>query len=662
MRPSRRPLALLVAIATGAATLAAGTTVAQAATPSTVTIANTLPAWVAKAKPAASPNLAAAAMTAKVYLAPNGGLAALQAKVDALSDPTSASYRKFLTAGQYQAQYAPTAASASAVASYLKGAGLTIVSTEAHNRYVTVSGSKAALNSALGTSLGTFVHNGQTVTAPTKAVTLPTAVGNQVLTVTGLDTTTVRRTPDSASAAISGDAPAKSAAGADPNATPPAGFNNARPCNRDYGTVLATYQADYQTPLPKFKGQTLPYVVCGYTGPSLRSAYEGGTTLDGTGVTVAITDAYAWQYIARDSNTYATNNGDGSYVKGQLTQVPAPDYTDQAACDPSGWSGEETLDVEAVHAMAPAANIRYYASASCNDADFLDALGRVVDDDIAKVVSNSWGDTEANTTAASVAAYEQVLLQGAAQGQSFLWSSGDNGDEVANSGIKQSDYPTSDPYATSVGGTSTAISHGQVLFNAGWGTYNYALSPSGKSWQGTGFLYGAGGGYSGLFNRPKYQNGVVPASAPAGRAVPDVAMDADPNTGFLIGQTQTFPDSVHYGEYRIGGTSLASPLFAGMAALTVQHGGGAGFGLMNPLIYKTATSRFTDVVPGVGDLGNVRVNYNNGVDATGGVSYFVRTFGQDSSLPVTTGWDPVTGVGVPKPSFLTLLAAPAAAS
>ena len=74
-------------------------------------------------------------------------------------------------------------------------------------------------------------------------------------------------------------------------------------------------------------------------------------------------------------------------------------FTHQAACDPSGWYGEETLDVEAVHAMAPGANILYYASASCADADFLDTLGKVVDDDQASLVSNSWSDVEeAETT------------------------------------------------------------------------------------------------------------------------------------------------------------------------------------------------------------------------------------------------------------------------
>ena len=80
-------------------------------------------------------------------------------------------------------------------------------------------------------------------------------------------------------------------------------------------------------------------------------------------------------------------------------------------------------------------------------------------------------------------------------------------------------------------------------------------------------MYGAGGGSSALFDRPGIPEGRRAASNGwSGRAVPDVGLDADPTTGMLIGETQTFPDGVRYGEYRIGGTSLASPLFAGMTA------------------------------------------------------------------------------------------------
>lgn len=626
---------------------------ANAAPSGLVKVDGTMPRWITPAasqrnarERVANPDARGSQqLDVRVYLAPQGGQQALVEHVNALSEPTSADYGHFMSAAAYEAAYEPTAATATSVQRYLQSNGLAVTGVETHRRYVAARGSVNQLNRAFHVTLRQLRHGKQQVIAPTTAASLPASVASQVLTVSGLDTTTVKMTHRKSS-----------------KVTPPAGFANARPCNINYGTVKARYQADYRTPLPKFRGEVLPYAVCGYTGPQLRATYEGDTTLSGQGVTVAITDAYRWQLIAKDANRYAEAHGDGSYVPGQLTENVPAFYTNQKACGPSGWSGEETLDVEAVHAMAPDAHIRYYASKSCFDDDFVDTLARVVDENTASIVSNSWGDTEANTTADSVIAYSQVVLQGAAQGISFLFSSGDNGDEVANTGLKQADFPASLPYVTAVGGTSTGIGVGGTrLFDAGWGTQKYSLSSDGKSWTPAGYLYGAGGGYSALFNRPAYQNGVVPPTAQQGRAVPDVAMDADPTTGMLIGQTQTFPDSVRYGEYRIGGTSLASPLFAGMTALASQSSNGGRFGQLNPQLYA-AKGIADDVKKTPRRLGNVRVDYVNGVDATDGLTYSVRTFGQDSSLPVTKGWDAVTGIGVPNTSYFTKLVAPNPAS
>ena len=154
-----------------------------------------------------------------------------------------------------------------------------------------------------------------------------------------------------------------------------------------------------------------------------------------------------------------------------------------------------------------------------------------------------------------------------------------------------------------------------------------------------------------LFNRPDYQTGVVPSSNGSGRAVPDVGLDADPTTGMLVGETQTFSDGKAYGEYRIGGTSLASPLFAGLTALRTQKAG-ARLGFLNPSIYGSASGAFTDIKGAPKDAGNVRVDFANGEDASGGLLYSVRTFDQDSSLTVKPGWDNVTGVGSPNPTWI----------
>jgi len=345
--------------------------------------------------------------------------------------------------------------------------------------------------------------------------------------------------------------------------------------------------------------------------------------------------------------------GDGAYASGQLTQITPKHYTQQQTCGSTGWWGEETLDVEAVHAMAPGANIRYYAAASCFDDDFLDALARVVDDNKASLVTNSWSDLEIAETPAGIAAYEQLFLQGAVQGIGFMFSSGDDGDEAAGGLGLQVAYPASDPYATAVGGTSDAIRGNGSLTQTGWGTHKWALSADGTSWTGDAFLYGAGGGLSGTFARPDYQKGVVPSSYGTTRAVPDVGLDADPTTGMLVGQTQRFGHRNLYDEYRIGGTSLASPLFAGMTAVTQQRAGGR-LGLLNPLIYAKRATAFRDVNGNpIGDAGNVRADFANGVDASAGILYSVRTFDQDSSLRTGPGWDNVTGVGSPSPAWLT---------
>jgi subtilase family serine protease len=137
--------------------------------------------------------------------------------------------------------------------------------------------------------------------------------------------------------------------------------------------------------------------------------------------------------------------------------------------------------------------------------------------------------------------------------------------------------------------------------------------------------------------------------------VPDVAMVGDPSTGFLVGQSQSFPDgSVHYSEYRIGGTSLSSPLFAGVVAIGNQVNGGS-LGFLNPKIYKLAgTSAFRDVNHGqaVTD-GVVRVDYVNGFDATDGTRTTLRTLNQTGTIFTRPGYDDVTGVGSPNgASFL----------
>ncbi|HKT56639.1 MAG TPA: S53 family peptidase [Microbacterium sp.] len=619
----------IAVLATVAAAL--GGAGAANAAPTSSPIPNSSPGWLAhgtKLGPATG------SVSARVYLAPKGGMAALQALATAVSTPGSAQYRHFLTAAQYHAKFDASAATVSAVTSWLTGSGLK-ATVDANHRYVDVAGGVGAADKAFGVTISKYAHDGMTVQAPAGPASVPASLAGAVIAVNGLDTT-----PSVVSPKTQKPGP------------PDGGFRNAPVCGTWYGSATpANMPAPDGSNLPLFEGAAIPYSPCGYTGPQLRGAYEAGATagLDGKGVTVAITDAYASPTIEADANRYATDTGDQAFATGQFSQSLPGSYTrvnsGQRQCSMPGWYGEETLDVEAVHAMAPAANIRYYAGKSCYDADLLDTFARINDENVAQIVTNSWGGVGDTVKPALLLEYQTLFLQGAAQGISYVFSSGDNGDEATAVGSPQTDYPASDPYVTAVGGTSTAITPDGVVGETGWQTSKYVLS-NGAWTLSTSFLYGGGGGYSSNIAEPQYQKDAGIQSPNGGRAVPDVSMDADPTTGMLVGQTQTFTGAAAYDTYRIGGTSLASPLFAGITALKIQAEGGAGLGLLNPLIYTSRGAGFHDVTGAGIDSGAIRVDFVNGLDASNGYVYSVRTFnGATTSLTVGTGWDTETGWG-----------------
>ncbi|QIM22957.1 S8/S53 family peptidase [Phycicoccus sp. HDW14] len=610
------------------------------------------PAWTAHARSQRSA-AAAPASHAKIWLAPRDR-SGLEQLARAVSDPTSAAYGHHLSSAQYRARFAPTAGTVSAVTAWARSAGLRVDGVGSDDHFVAVSGSRSAVSSAFTANLGTFTLDGHTGTAPTSAVTVPDSIAGQVLAVTGLDTVTHWATP-----AQSRDRGTPSTSTASPSDLgPPPGFVNATPCSAYYGEKVDRRD-------PAFQGKHLPYSVCGYVPSQFRSAYGvTATQRTGRGETVAIIDAFAAPTIEQDANTYATRHGDNAFRRGQLTQSNDPaDPTRVEDCGGNGWFGEETLDVEAVHGMAPNAGVAYYGAASCYDDDLLASLARVVHDNKASVISNSWGEPTyvvvdgvktPTIDDALVQAYESVFLQGAVQGIGTYFSSGDDGDELANAGVLSPDWPAADPYVTAVGGTALAVdSRGRRQFETGWGTEKYTLVDN--AWSSVGYLYGAGGGCSDLFAKPFYQRATRTGCDM--RGVPDVAMDADPTTGMLVGETQVFDahtkfgTGTQYGEYRIGGTSLAAPLFAGLQADVQQTRGRIGFA--NPLVYRLGRGgdAFHDVRP-EGDAGNIRVDFVNGLNGDDGKVSTVRTFDQDSSLTTGRGWDDVTGVGSPTANYV----------
>jgi subtilase family serine protease len=572
-----------------------------------------------------------------------------------LAQATSANTKargKYLTAAQFNARFSPTAVQISKVTGWLTGAGLR-ASVASDHRSVAFSGAATKVAKAFGTTFASYKYHGKVYRAPTSNASVPNTVASAVLTVTGLDNFTGKIKPR-----VQAPTP------------PPSGFRNGPVCSKYYRQQIANYTAD-GNPLPTFRDQHPSYAQCGFTPAQLRGAYGLGTTSssqNGAGITVAITDAYRAGTIVEDTNQYFDNHypAAGHIVTGRnYFQTLASNNTNEDLCNPTGWAGEETLDVQAVHAMAPGAKIHYYGAASCLDSDLLKTLQQAVNDDV-DVITNSWGDIIENESAATIKAYQQVFTQAAMQGITVLFSSGDDGDAAMDtaSGKPDSGYPDSDPLVTAAGGTSTGISQGNnIAFQSGWGTVKWSLSSptSGSpSWNLVGFIYGSGGGVS-PFAKPSWQSGF---GTSANRTVPDIAADGDPNTGMLIGETQDFGDiggGVEYGEFRIGGTSLSSPLLAGMIAVVDQKAHAAGnqnIGFANPAIYQLAgTSAVTDVLPHGGAY--VRDDYINGVNNNDGITYSVRTVNQDTSLKTTTGYDYVTGVGVPNSSFYAALAAKA---
>ncbi len=597
----------------------------------------------------------------------------------AVSTPGSSAYGHYLTPAQFHSQFSPSQADVTAVQQWLRSAGFTVDYTPASNLYVAAHGTVAQASSSFDVAFGEYNVDGLTLRSPEQKLSVPAGLPH-LDGVLGLDDSAALVQMDH----ISGDA------------SPSPAFVNGGPCSPYWAadttadtpeptplhttTTVITSPAAVTLPSASKKAPT-PFAPCGYRPVQLRGAYGLTSTDTGAGQTVAIIDAYASPTIVTDANTYFADNSDVGLIpplnSANFTQVVAPGtyhHPQSRAQDPQGWYGEETLDVEAVHTMAPGAHI-YFVGAPNNYQDLDAALNDVVDNRLASLVTNSYGWSSEALPPGYVTPFLDIQKQAVAEGIGVYFSSGDNGDETAGSGsLSQAtpDWPASSPYVTAVGGTSLAVDENDNRVDEwGWETGRSKLAGSTAtqlSWTpappGT-YLYGSGGGTSRLFAQPSYQAGVVPTSmskiygnTTPMRVVPDVSALGDPSTGMLIGQTQTFPDgSVKYSTYRIGGTSLASPLFTGMMA-DVQAQRGSVIGFANPLLYEHSEA-FRDIVPAAG-VAVIRSDYANSVDASDGYSATVRSIDDDAPLTihVTANYDDVTGIGSPGARFFSTFGSP----
>jgi subtilase family serine protease len=624
--------AVLIGVA-GAALLTAAlsTDVGAVSAGGTSALAGSRPAWAASGRDlGAVPNSQAVDFQVVLNLR---NAAAAEREVEAVSTPGSAAYGHYLTDAQFNAAFAPTAATEASVATWLKSTGLSIVGVASSRMYIEARGTAAQAGALLGVSLHNYRSKGQTLQSPNGNFLVPAALNGAIAGIVGLD---------SSHAVTAGTIPGP----------PPGNRYGVEPCSDYYGQKVATGD-------PSAYGQKQPYTICGYNADQYESAFGLTQPIangnNGRGVTVAITDAYAAPTILADANTWSSQNGLPS-LNGHFTQdTPTPGgYDEQGMCGPQGWYGEETLDVEAVHATAPGANILFAGGKNCNEGLNV-AWANVIDHHLASVVTDSWTYGTEDVPAGVVKFFHQYLTEASLTGISVLFSSGDDGDDIIADGSRQVEYPASDPLATGVGGTSTEIgANGQIVFQNGWSNDYSDLSSGAWSPAPPGnYSSGAGGGTSRLFAEPFYQKGHVPTSisewygSKPMRAVPDIAMPADPNTGLRIGETQVFPNGTYYATYRLGGTSLSSPLMAGVLADADQYAGHAA-GLINPLIYADEnTSAITDVRPQAGPEATVRVDFANFLNSSDGFITRLQTIGVPTTIWTRTGYDDVTGVGTP---------------
>jgi subtilase family serine protease len=596
-------------------------------------------------------------LSARVYLAGRDP-AGLRAYALSASDPRSRDFRHFLTPTQVQARFGPTGAQVRAVRSWLSGAGLTVTGVTRH--YVAVTGTVAAAERAFKVAIHSYAAEGGRRYAPAGRVSVPTSLAPAVLGVTGLDNgEPIARPQDT----LPGPAPLNLRAG---------------PCSSYFGQNQARDK-------PFTYNHVGVWTECGLTPQQVRSVYGADTSgLTGKGVTVAVVDPYTSPTMVGDMTSYTHAHGTADFRPGQFTQSLPSNFTNVAACGGNAWYTEESIDIDAVHNMAPDANVEYVGAASCSSQDLTDALSRIVDNHLASIVSNSWGFGPADTNTASVrAALDQVFQQAAAEGIGIYFASGDCGADDPTTGCAQglgsdtpqAEYPAESPWVTAVGGTSLAIdSSGHQLFQSGWGELlstptvdNSGWTPNPPGGYPDAYDAGSGGGISRDYAQPQYQKGVVPAAlatsflngttaASPMRVVPDIAAVADNNTGMLVGQTQLYLDGVaRFHETRYGGTSLAAPLFAGLQALAQQAQGGVAIGFANPQIYarygSAAIQDVTDTPLGPNvNFGVVRDNYANPQDPNSAISTRLDTFAHDGLLHATVGYDDETGVGAPSPT------------
>lgn len=477
---------------------------------------------------------------------------ALDTLLNDQQDPASARYHQWLSPEQYANQFGLSAADLASVTRYLQSQGLTVTAVARSHSFVTVSGSAAQIDRAFDIILHNVAADGEQHMANLTEPSLPASIAGVVRGITGL--------------------------------------NDFR---------LKPHVRARQVLDPRFTSATSGnhFIAPGdfYTIYDLNPLLS--TPIDGSGITIAVMG----QTDISLTDIAAFRSASGLSVNPPTIKVYAPD---PGVSKNTADIDEASLDIEWSGAAAPAATILYV-----NSTDVISgSLTQAVDNNLAPIITISYGNCEPNFGSSNVAIFNQLFRQANVQGQTILGPAGDSGATDCDYQLTSAvgglavDYPASSPYVTGVGGS---------MFNEGSGTYfnatNGQYSGSATSyipeavWNESatlGALAATGGGPSVFFTKPLYQIGLgVPNDF--SRDVPDLALNsAAGHDGYLIcargSCTNGFRSATGFLDV-IGGTSASTPSFAGILALVEQKIGNR-VGNANPVLYGLANSRYYTAV------------------------------------------------------------------
>ncbi|HEV7523914.1 MAG TPA: protease pro-enzyme activation domain-containing protein [Acidimicrobiia bacterium] len=518
-------------------------------------------------------------LTFDVVLSPSNP-SGLQTLLDGQRDPASPWYQRYLGRGQFLQRFGPGAEQVDSVVAWLHGAGL--ADTTVDGFAVKVRAGAGAISRALGISMERYRTPDNHETFSTREAPLvPDSISGRVSAILGL-TDVAAATPrlDHSPAAV------------------PASARRAVP------------HADGLTPCA---GATTKAGTAFWTPDQVGALYGVGNLLDrgqtGTGKTIALVELSP--HSNANTTAYKTCFG--------LTNPVATVIVDSGgSADPNGTL-EANIDIEEAATQAPGATVVSYEGPNTETGEF-DVYQRIVDDNTAQAVSTSWGLCEPNMRLTAMAAISTLLAQAAAQGQTVVAASGDNGAEDCfgagnGSPILAVDSPADDPNITGVGGTYLLGAGNEPVWNDCQGKISYAQCTTDLGGAGG----GGGGGLSQQFLRPSWQPLAAASTCATCRQVPDVSANAGVGEVFRSGGVWV----------AVGGTSIAAPKIAAIVAD----------------VNTACTARVGDLAP---KLVTLAAGHGYGTalkDVTTGDNDLSRTHG--GSFPAATGFDLASGTGVP---------------